>query len=328
MRRPPTSRSLSRADARRCGSAFAVSWTEPSSATSKTVPVGRYGHGDPNQRRIAACGHVLQGLLEDAEERQLDLGGQPLLPLEPDLHREACARGERRSEMLHRRGQAEVVECPRAQVDRELADALERLLDQRPELRTARVALLGRGRALDPAERHQRGRERLRCVVVELHREPLALELLGGDELAQRDALVGDPAAEEPDRNDDRRPDDERHEGPVAPTAHQPEDERSAERDDRTVPRAERDGHRPGDGRHDRGGHADHEGGIRPAECGDERGLGEQRKPHGQRTVPPQKWNHLSIRLMMGSRRTAVIRENADSCAAYDEISIRFDSSQ
>jgi hypothetical protein len=50
--------------------------------------------------------------------------------------------------------------------------------------------------------------------------------------------------------------------------------------------------------------------------------------PTASERCRPRRWNHLSIRLMMGSRRTAVIRENADSCAAYDEISIRFDGSQ
>ena len=121
---------------------------------------------------------------------------------------------------------------------------------------------------------------------MQFDRESLVLELLRHDELPERDALVCNPPAEESHRHDDRRPDDERGERTVTPAADDPEDERSDERDERPVPRAERDGHRAGDRSGDGSRDSDHGGRVCLAERGQDRGLGEEREPDGQRAMP------------------------------------------
>ena len=151
---------------------------------------------------------VRQRLLDDAVERRLDLGRQPLvaeLRLEVDLRGRVCSRNVS-AEPLDGRHEPEVVERRRAQLDREPADVLQRRDDELAHRRRAPSrASVGLGRLLERLQPEQDRRQRLARLVVELAREPRALELLRLDDAPDR--VAADPLGEV-DR--DRRPRGER----------------------------------------------------------------------------------------------------------------------
>ena len=103
-------------------------------------------------------------------------------------------------ETLERGHQTEVVERLRSQLDREPPDVLQGRHHEPAQLRNSRARLLGRTGGFDGCETEQHRRERLTRLVVQLARQPAALELLGRDRAAQR---VARDATREVDR--DRR---------------------------------------------------------------------------------------------------------------------------
>ena len=130
---------------------------------------------------------VRQRLLHDPVQRRFDLAGQsPLSETVLEIDRDPGLLGERLGQALERRHEPEVVERLRSQLDRELANVVQRRHDVLAQLGHRRVQLVPVDHLVEHLQpQHDRG-QRLARLVVQLPGEPPALDLLRVDDPPQR----------------------------------------------------------------------------------------------------------------------------------------------
>ena len=144
-----------------------------------------------------ACAGVLDDVrerfLDDSVESRLDLRGEPFVGQRRlKIDGDSGLLGEGLGQALQGRDQAEVIEGARAQLDGEPANVLKRRDDQPSQFldRCTRAGVLHS--FLQTFQPQQDRRQRLPRLVVQLSRQPPALELLGLDDPAEgvaRDSL-------------------------------------------------------------------------------------------------------------------------------------------
>ena len=142
-------------------------------------------------------GDVRQRLLDDPVERGLDLGRRGAVDVEVRLDVDRDARSARRTppRAARARGRARSRRAPSAAARRRAgARSGASRRSARAAAAAAARAVLGVPRLLDPLQAEQDRRQRLAGLVVELAREPPALELLPLDHAAER--VAGDAVGE------------------------------------------------------------------------------------------------------------------------------------
>ena len=140
--------------------------------------------------RLGVLGDVRQPLLDDAVERGLDLGGKSPHPRCLEVDRDARLLGESHRQTLEGRGEAEVVERFRPQLDGQPANVLECHDDAFPQVGDRLARAVVRDLVLERLQPEENRGQRLARLVVELAGEPLALLLLRRDDVAQ--GVAGD----------------------------------------------------------------------------------------------------------------------------------------
>src|SRR5207248_3841439 len=145
--------------------------------------------------RMRMLDDVREGFLDNAIERRLRLRGQALVSKAGlEAYGNARLRAEGLRQALERGPEAEVVEHLRPQLDCQAPDVVQRRDDELAHVRDGSARIVAFDLLLERLQTEQDRRQRLAGLVVQLTREPPALELLRSDDAAKR--VARDPLRE------------------------------------------------------------------------------------------------------------------------------------